>query len=178
MKITSLSRASLIVIAKASLLVGVLSSVASAQQQNPSDYEDLIIIENSVVVADKDNQINLNEGISAVGDYKYSLDGSLLISQAQNAQSSTVMKVVKNPSTGRIGLTNGLLIIKYADGENGSDLALNYGLSVIDELPSLNRVVAQLKNPEDFTRINEAMKLDNRVISTELEIYYGPIVLQ
>ena len=163
-------------IVKISLLVGVLSSVASAQQQNPSDYEDLIIIENSVVVADKNNQINLDEGISAIGDYKYSLDGSLVISQAQNVQSSTVMKVVKNPSTGRIGLTNGLLIIKYADGENGSDLALNYGLSVIDELPSLNRVVAQLKNPEDFTRINEAMKLDNRVISTELEIYYGPPV--
>ena len=162
-------------IVKISLLVGVFSTLASAQQQFLG-HQEVIIIENSVVVADKDNQISLNDGILAIGDYKYSLDGSLVVSQARNAQLSSVMKVVKNPFTGRIGLTNGRLVIKYADGENGSDLALNYGLSVIGELPSLNRVVAQLKNIEDFTRINEAMKLDDRVISTELEIYYGPPV--
>ena len=55
MKITSLSRALLIVIAKASLIACILSSIAFAQQQAADDYQDFIIIEDSVVIVDTDN---------------------------------------------------------------------------------------------------------------------------
>lgn len=162
---------------KICLVVGSLSSVVQAQILGSLD-QDIIIIENSMVVFDKNNTISINDGIGAIGDYKYSLDGSLPNNQLQNTQSSIIMKVVKNRNTGRVGLTNGQLFIKYAEGVNGPDLALNYGLSVIDVLPSLNRIVVQLNNLEDYERIKESMKLDDRVISTELDIYYAALQLQ
>ena len=83
------------------------------------------------------------------------------------------LKVVENPLTGRIGLTSGHLIVEYAEGENGPDLALGYGLAVISQLPSINRIVVQLSDLGQFEQVKESMRLDDRVVSTELEVYYG-----
>ena len=164
----------ILTLVKFCFLIGSLSSFLQAQMLGSIDLN-IDIIENSMVVFDKNNTISINDGIAAIGDYKYSLDGSLPNTQLQNTQSSIIMKVVKNSNTGRVGLTNGQLFIKYAEGVNGPDLALNYGLSVIDALPSLNRIVVQLNNLGDYERIKESMKLDDRVISTELDIYYAAI---
>lgn len=167
----------ILTLVKFCFLIGSLSSFLQAQMLGSID-QDIIVIENAVVIFDKDNTISLDVGIAEIGDYKYSLDGSLGNNQVQNIQSSSVMTVVKNPNTGRVGLTNGQLFIKYAEGVNGPDLALNYGLSVIDELPSLNRIVVQLNNLGNYELIKESMKLDIRVISTELEVYYAATQLQ
>ena len=91
----------------------------------------------------------------------------------QNAQIKTTMKVIKNPNTGRMGITNGQLFIHYAEGENGSDIALNYGLSVVTELPSIDRIVVQIIDLEMYGQIKEAMKLDGRIVSIDLDIKYG-----
>ena len=173
MKITSLSRALLIVIAKASLIACILSSIAFAQQQVADDYQDFIIIEDSVVIVDTDNNVLLTDGIKTIGNYKFSLDGSLNGVREQNAQIKTTMKVIKNPNTGRMGITNGQLFIHYAQGENGSDIALNYGLSVVTELPSIDRIVVQIIDLNMYGQIKEAMELDGRIVSTDLDIKYG-----
>lgn len=132
---------------------------------------------------DLNNQIVTSNTIVALGKFKYSLDDSLAIvqvkntqlmsSQKQSAQSITSMKVVADPRTGRIGLTNGQLIIKYAEGVIGADLALDYGLSIITELASINRVVVQVGDLAGFAQLNETLRSDDRVVSTELDIYYG-----
>jgi hypothetical protein len=137
-------------------------------------------MESSVVVIDNDNNIALTAGITALGDYKYSLDDSLTNGQAQSqsVQSVSSLKVVKNPLTGRIGLTSGQLIVEYVEGENGADLALGYGLEVISQLPSINRIFVQLDDMGKFQQVKEAMRLDDRVVSAELEIDYGGYIAQ
>ena len=173
MRLINLVRMRTVLVAKFTFMAVLLTSWASGQQAVPIGHQELNIIESSVVVSDQDNNIGLTSGIKALGDYKYSLDNSLGTVQTQSAQPVSLLKVVVNPSTGRIGLTSGHLIIEYVEGETGPDLALGYGLAVISQLPSLNRIVVQLGNLGQFEQVNESMRLDDRVVSTELEIYYG-----
>jgi len=133
----------------------------------------LKIYEASSVVEDPTDQILTSSTIAALGDFKYPLEGSLQVSRGQSATTGTLMKVVKDALTGRIGLTSGHLIVEYVEGESGPDLALSYGLAVISQLPSLNRIVVQLGDLGEFEQVKESMRLDDRVVSTELEIYYG-----
>lgn len=173
MRLINLVRMRTVIVVKLTFMTVLLTSWAGAQQPAPIGHQELNIIESSVVVIDQDNNIGLTSGIEALGDYKYSLDDSLGTVQTQSAQPVSSLKVVVNPLTGRIGLTSGHLIVEYAEGESGPDLALSYGLAVISQLPSLNRIVVQLGDLGEFEQVKESMRLDDRVVSTELEIYYG-----
>jgi hypothetical protein len=173
MRLINLVRLRVVLLVKFSFMTALLASWTGAQQPAPIGYQELSIIESSVVVIDQDNNIGLTSGILALGDYKYSLDGSLGTIQTQSAQPESSMKVVVNSLTGRIGLTSGHLIIQYAEGENGRDLALGYGLAVINQLPSLDRIVVKLVNLGQFEQIIKLMSLDDRVVATELDVYYG-----
>lgn len=178
MRVINLVRMRSVIVVKFTFMAVLLTSGAGAQQQAPIGHQKLSIIESSVVVIDKDNNIALAAGIAALGDYKYSLDDTLATGQTQNAQPVSSLKVVKNPLTGRIGLTSGQLIVEYAEGENGPDLALWYGLEVISQLPSINRIIVQLDDMGKFEQVKEVMRLDDRVVSTELEVYYGGYIAQ
>lgn len=178
MRVINLVRMRSVIVVKFTFMAVLLTSGAGAQQQAPIGHQEISIIESSVVVIDKDNNIALAAGIAALGDYKYSLDNSLATSQAQSADPVSSLKVVENTLTGRIGLTSGHLIVEYAEGENGPDLAFGYGLAVISQLPSLNRIVVQLGDLGQFEQVKESMRLDDRVVSTELEIYYGGYIAQ
>jgi hypothetical protein len=173
MRVINLARIRNVMVANFTFMTVLLTSWAGAQQPAPIGHQELNIIESSVVAIDQDNNIGLTSGIEALGDYKYSLDNSLATSQAQSADPVSSLKVVENPLTGRIGLTSGHLIVEYAEGENGPDLALGYGLAVISQLPSINRIVVQLSDLGQFEQVKESMRLDDRVVSTELEVYYG-----
>jgi hypothetical protein len=80
---------------------------------------------------------------------------------------------VKDKLTGKIGITQGRLIVKYVDGLNGENIALDYGLNLVDQLPSINRLVVQLSDLTNLEQIQETLSFDRRVLTTSLEVYYG-----
>ena len=127
----------------------------------------------SSVVSDPDDKVNISGKVVALGDYKYSLDSSLASSNLRGMQLDPKRKVVKDLVTGRIGITQGRLIVKYADGVNGDNIALDYGLELVDRLPSINRIVVQLFDLTNLKQVQDNLMLDQRVLTTTLEAYYG-----
>ena len=81
--------------------------------------------------------------------------------------------VVKDLVTGKIGLTEGKLIIKHVIGVNGDDIASDYGFEIVDYLPSINRIVVQLPDLIGFANVQNSLRVDQRVMETSLEVYYG-----
>lgn len=136
---------------------------------------ELSVISASTVVLDAENQIPTSASISAFGQYKYSLDGSLTALDGQNAQTRQMMKMVLDKTTGQLGLTNGQVIIRYANQADGSNLAAEYRLNVISELPSLNRFTVQLSDATDFFALREQLSSDSRVLATELDVSFAPL---
>ena len=81
--------------------------------------------------------------------------------------------VVKDLMSGRIGITEGRLIIKYAKGVNGENLAIDYSLDLVEQLPSINRIVVQLSDLTTLKQVQGNLMLDKRVLTTSLEVQYG-----
>lgn len=163
----------LLICCQGGLINLITISSAIAQQAVHINQQNLTVIESSKVVSDIDNVIKLSENIGELGGYKYSLNGDLKLGRTQSATPASHLKVVKNPHTGRIGLTSGVLIVQYSEGEDGLNVAAEYDLLVIKEIPSLNRVVIQLDSASDYNDLNVSMRQDQRVVSTELDVYYG-----
>ena len=139
------------------------------------DKPELSIIAASTVVLDAENQIPTSASISTFGQYKYSLDGSLTALDGQNTQTRQMMKMVLDKATGQLGLTNGQVIIRYANQADGRNLAAEYRLNVISELPSLNRFTVQLSDATDFFVLREQLSSDSRVLATELDVSFAPL---
>lgn len=127
----------------------------------------------SVVVSDPRDLISVDSGIGVIGDYKYSLDGSLAPVLLRGAETDSSKTVVKDLVTGRIGVTEGKLIIKYAAGNNPDNIALDYGYEVVDHLRLINRMVVKLPNLTDLPNVQSSLRLDERVLETSLEVDYG-----
>ena len=79
----------------------------------------------SSVVSDPDNQVAISSSVSVLGDYKYSLDSSLASSNLRGGEPDQTRKVVKDKITGAIGITQGRLIVKYADEDTRSKTMIN-----------------------------------------------------
>lgn len=157
----------------AAIVANTVFAGDSSTRLGGSNDTALEIILASSVAEDPNDQIVTSNAVVALGDFKYSLDGSLNIPSGQSSAGSPVMKVVKDSITGRIGLTNGQLIIEYVEGENGAYLASDYGLAIVSQLSSINRVVVQLVDFGEYKQLQTTLGLDTRVISTELDVYYG-----
>jgi hypothetical protein len=159
-------------------IIGFFSIAAMSQEMIDQDatslQENIVIYEKSSVSLDVDNEIVIDNNIKALGDYKYSLDGSLASISIQSGVSFGGTKVVKNSDTGQIGLTNGQVIIKYKDGIDGGSIATDYGLNLIGTLPNINRITIQLSNLNKFTTLRSKLNSDNRVVSIELDVSYAP----
>ena len=131
------------------------------------------IYASSVVVSDPRDLIRVNSGIGVVGDYKYSLDGSLAPALLRGAETDSGKTVVRDLVTGKIGVTEGKLIIKYAAGNNPDNIALDYGYDVVDYLRSINRMVVKLPDLTDLLNVQSSLRLDERVLETSLEVDFG-----
>ena len=144
----------------------------------PIDLDDnasLTIIQSSTVVADPQNQIATTSTVRALGTYKYSLDGSLVSLRTQNSSQQTVMKVVRDEDTGQLGLTNGQMIVSYTQQADPQDLANDYSLVVISEMASLRKFTVQISDFGGFTALEQQLRTDPRVLSTELDVSYAPL---
>ena len=117
--------------------------------------------------------MNIESDIGVLGPYKYSLDGSLAPSALRGVEREARKLVVKDLVTGKIGLTEGKLIIKHGIGVNVDDIASDYGFEIVDYLPSINRIVVQLPDLIGFANVQNSLRLDQRVMETSLEVYYG-----
>ena len=127
----------------------------------------------SIVVSDPGNSINIDGGTGILGPYKYSLDGSLSPPPLRGVEREARKTVVKDLVTGKIGLTEGKLIIKHITGVNADDIASDYGLEVVDYLPSINRIVVQLPDLLGLANVQNSLRVDQRILETSLEVYYG-----
>ena len=138
---------------------------------NPS----LTIIASSTVIADPQNQIATTSTVKALGTYKYSLDGSLVSLRPEDSSQQAMMKVVRDEDTGQLGLTNGQLIISYTEQTDPQGLADDYGLAVINEMASLRKITVQLTDFGGFTVLEQQLRIDPRIASTELDVSYAPV---
>jgi len=140
-----------------------------------SERSYLEIVQGAVVVEDPADQIATSKSVIAFGKFKYSLDGSLPTARGQSSEVGPRMHVVKDSISKQIGLSNGQLIIKYKPGTDGLALAGDYRLTVVGELPSLDRIVVQLVELGALTQLQEDLISDARVLSTELDVRYGDV---
>ncbi len=131
------------------------------------------VYSSSSVVSDPDDLVKISSKIGALGEYKYSLDGSLAASNLRGMEIESKKSVVKDLMSGRIGITEGRLIIKYAKGVNGENLAIDYSLDLVEQLPSINRIVVQLSDLTTLKQVQGNLMLDKRVLTTSLEAQYG-----
>jgi len=158
-------------------LFGLFAATAcvseSVRRDGLPDERSFEVYASSSVASDPDNRLAISSSIGVLGDYKYSLDGSLAKSNLRGIELDKKNKVVKDKRTGKIGITQGRLIVKYVDGLNGENIALDYGLNLVDQLPSINRLVVQLSDLTNLEQIQETLSLDRRVLTTSLEVYYG-----
>ena len=138
-----------------------------------TESESFEIYFSSIVVSDPGNSIKIDGDIGVLGPYKYSLDGSLSLSPPRGVEREARKLVVKDLVTGKIGLTEGKLIIKHVIGVNGDDIASDYGFEIVDYLPSINRIVVQLPDLIGFANVQNSLRVDQRVMETSLEVYYG-----
>ena len=127
------------------------------------------------MVEDPSDQIATSKSVIAFGKFKYSLDGSLPVARGQSSEVRPSMHVVKDSISKQIGLSNGQLIIKYKPGTDGLALAADYRLTVVGELPSLDRIVVQLVELGALTQLQDDLISDARVLSTELDVRYGEV---
>ena len=149
-------------------------SVADLDRADGAQFEPSFeVYSSSSVVSDPDDLVKISSKIGALGEYKYSLDGSLAASNLRGMQIESKKTVVKDLMSGRIGITEGRLIIKYADGVNGENLAIDYSLDLVEQLPSINRIVVQLSDLTTLKQVQGNLMLDKRVLTTSLEAQYG-----
>ena len=149
-------------------------SVADLDRADGAQFEPSFeVYSSSSVVSDPDDLVKISSKIGALGEYKYSLDGSLAASNLRGMQIESKKSVVKDLMSGRIGITEGRLIIKYADGVNGENLATDYSLDLVEQLPSINRIVVQLSDLTTLKQVQGNLMLDKRVLTTSLEAQYG-----
>ena len=153
----------------------VLLAAGSALSVEPSNRSNIETVEGAVVVEDPSDQIATSKSIIAFGKFKYSLDGSLPAARSQSSEVGPSMHVVKDSISKQIGLSNGQLIIKYKPGTDGLALAEDYRLTVVGELPALDRIVAQLVELGALTQLQDDLISDARVLSTELDVRFGEI---
>lgn len=141
--------------------------------------ETLTIFFDSVVVQDLNNEIGLSNSIKGLGMYKYSLDqNALSIQRSQGAGQNSRMRVVEKSGTGKKGLTTGLLFVALVEGESGAEIASDHSLALLKKFESINTVLLQVENLRDLDDVRDALESDPRIVSTELDIYYGEAVLQ
>ena len=153
----------------------VLLAAGPALSVEPSNRSSIEIVEGAVVVEDPSDQITTSKSVIAFGKFKYSLDGSLPVARGQSSEVVPSMHVVKDSISKQIGLSNGQLIIKYKPGTDGLALAADYRLTVVGELPSLDRIVVQLVKLGALTQLQDELISDARVLSTELDVRYGEV---
>jgi len=153
----------------------VLLAAGPVLSLEPSDRSNIEMVQGAVVVEDPSDQIATSKSVIAFGKFKYSLDGSLPVARGQSSEVVPSMHVVKDSISKQIGLSNGQLIIKYIPGTDGLALAADYRLTVVGELPSLDRIVVQLVELGALTQLQDDLISDARVLSTELDVRYGEV---
>ena len=144
-----------------------------------AEREAITIFFDSVVVQDLNNEIGLSNSIKGLGMYKYSLDQNVLpILRSQSAGQNSRMRVVEKSGTGKKGVTSGALFVSLVDGVSGAEIASDHSLALLKSFESISTVLLQVENLRDLDDIRDALESDPRIVSTELDIYYGEAVLQ
>ena len=157
------------------MFASVLLAAEPALSLYPPDRSTIEMVQDAVVVEDPLDQIATSESVFAFGKFKYSLDGNLPVARGQHSEVGPSMHVVKDSISKQIGLSNGQLIIKYIPGTDGVALAGEYGLTLVGELPSLDRIVVQLVELEALADLQDELLRDARILSTELDVRYGEV---
>ena len=145
------------------------------------DVSEYRVFETATVVADPKNTIPSGDGVHSLGLYKYSLNGTLAVQSTQSTQpldDASSLFLVEHVPTGQRGLTSGVVIVKHQPTASPQAIAADYGFSVTDELPSINRFAIKLDSVPDFPTVRDALLNDVRVLLVELDVSYAPIAVQ
>ena len=86
--------------------------------------------------------------------------------------------VVRDASTGRIGVAIGKVLVTYRDGANLQNIATDYGLDVVETFHRLSTGVLAINSFAHYSEIKAALELDYRVKGVKLEVIYDQAVLQ
>lgn len=164
------------------LLAGIFAaslSFANGPPQIDQDRQAYRVIQGSSVVVDPNDEIVQSEKIGSVGDFKYSLDGGLApLGIAQTVGVKENMKVVEVVGSAVKGITDGKIFVQYVPGTDPAQISVDYGLQQVETFPGINRLLLKVNDLGSIESVQKELERDFRVISTELDIYFGEPVLQ
>ena len=69
----------------------------------------------------------------------------------------------------------GQLFVSYTQQADPQDLANDYSLVVISEMASLRKFTVQISDFGGFTALEQQLRTDPRVLSTELDVSFAPL---
>jgi hypothetical protein len=164
------------------LLAGIFAaslSFANGPAQSDKGRQGFTVVLDSSVVMDPNDEIAQSEKIGSVGDFKYSLDGHLAQpGTGQTAGLKQNMKVVELVGSTVKGITDGKIFVHYVHGTEVTQIAVDYNLQLIVNIPGINRLLLKVNDLGRLESVQEELERDFRVVKTELDIFYGEPVLQ
>jgi len=168
MFIPRINWAYVMVVALIVILAGSVIADAAKEQNESTQYAEVV------------DQSKLNAAISDPAILLLAND--ILKTKGATTQSADAEGrgefVVRDASTGRIGVAIGKLLVTYRDGANLQNIATDYGLDVVDTFQRLSTGVLAINSFAHYLEVKAALELDYRVKEVKLEVIFDQAVLQ
>lgn len=158
----------LMVFALIVFFAGIVSADAAREQHESTQYAE-------VVDQSKLNEANSDPTILLLVNDILKAEGATTQSAEAEGRSEFV---VRDASTGRIGVAIGKVLVTYRDGANLQNIATDYGLDVVETFHRLSTGVLAINSFAHYSEIKAALELDDRVKGVKLEVIYDQAVLQ
>ena len=126
----------------------------------------------SVVVLDENNFIPLLPDIYRLGNFKYELTpGALsLFYTTQSIAEGRVYKLVQEPGTDGLKVSDGSMLIEYVEGTDTAAIARDYGLELIRDFPSVRTASFQAASFSELSELMETLMDDERISFVSLDL--------